>query len=123
MATTISFDDGSNPVVTVAAPDHPEEWREDLQQVRARAMGGRVVSVTRSSSTLKNPVLHWTNMDEADYNSLVTFFYSTVEGSATSVTFTDWESNPHTVKYMGGLERARSVGYDQWALDLQLAVV
>jgi len=123
MATTIIFDDGSAPAVNFPAPDHPEEWREDLQQVRARAMGGRVVSVTRSASTLKNPILHWTSMDETDYNAMVTFIFTTVEGSTTQFTFTDWESTAHTVKYMGGLEKARSVGFDQWTVDLQLAVI
>ncbi len=29
----------SSTTINITAPDHPETWREDLQQVRARAMG------------------------------------------------------------------------------------
>tara|TARA_Y100000310_G_scaffold255696_1_gene263226 strand:- start:3209 stop:3589 length:381 start_codon:yes stop_codon:yes gene_type:complete len=113
--------------VNVIAPDHPEAWREDLQQVRARAMGGRVISVTRSASTLKQPVLTWTNMPDADHTTLTTFIFTTVSGSANQFTFTESYSTgspvTYNVKYIGGLESAKSTAYDSWNVTLNLAVV
>tara|TARA_R100000234_G_C4953152_1_gene158307 strand:+ start:409 stop:789 length:381 start_codon:yes stop_codon:yes gene_type:complete len=117
----------SSTTINITAPDHPETWREDLQQVRARAMGGRVVSVTRSASTLKQPVLTWTNMSDADQYTLSNFIFSTVSGSANQFTYTESYSTgsnvTYNVKYLGGLENAKSTAYDSWNVTLNLAVV
>ena len=117
----------SSTTATITAPDHPETWREDLQQTRSRAMGGRVVSVTRSASTLKQPVLTWTNMSDSDHSSLTSFIFTTVSGSANQFTFTESYSTgsnvTYNVKYLGGLENTRSTAYDSWNVTLNLAVV
>ena len=113
----------SSTTINIATPDHPEQWKEDLQQVRSRAMGGRVVSVTRTASALKNPVLHWSSMTEANYNTLKTFINTTISGTTNSFTFTDWDSTGHTAYYMGGLEKARSTTFNTWVVDIQLAII
>ena len=111
----------------IAAPDHPETWREDLQQTRSRAMGGRLVSVTRSALTLKQPVLTWTNMSDSDHSGLTSFIFTTALGSNRQFTYAESYSTGtevvYNVKYTGGLEDARSTAYDSWNVKLNLAVV
>lgn len=112
----------SSTTVTVPAPDHPEEMRENLIQKRSRAMGGRVVSITRSTSTIKNPILHWSYLGETDYNNLRNFIYTTVKGTQLAFTYTDHDGNAQAnTYYMGGLESAISSDFDSWSVDIQLA--
>ena len=66
---TLSY---SATTINIESPDFPEQIKEDLVQTRARAMGGRVVSVTRTNSTLKNPTLVWNNLNDTDFTSLKT---------------------------------------------------
>jgi hypothetical protein len=112
----------SSTTVTLPAPDHPEELNENLIQRRARAMGGRVVSITRSTTTISNPIFHWSYLSEAKYNALKTFIYTTVKGTQLPFTYTDHEGTAQAnTYYMGGLESAVSQDYDAWRVDLQLA--
>jgi len=39
------------------------------------------------------------------------------------VTYTDENGDNYTVKYTGGIERARLVDYDSYAVEVQLAEV
>lgn len=119
---TFTFTYGST-VLTVPTPQYPEEWGHDLNQWRSRAMGGRVVAVTRSTTQVRNPTLHWTGLSDADYAALRDFWYTTVGGSDNDVTWYDWNGSTWTVRYLGGLEEAKATEYDSWTVDLQLAVV
>ena len=126
MSDTIQFQYSPTTLI-ITAPDHPETGREDLQQTRSRAMGGRLVSVTRSALTLKQPVLTWTNMSDSNHSALTSFIFTTVLGSTRQFTFAESYSTGtevvYNVKYTGGLENARSTAYDSWNVRLNLAVV
>ena len=126
MSDTIQFQYSPTTLI-ITAPDHPETWREDLQQTRSRAMGGRLVSVPRSALTLKQPVLTWTNMSDSNHSALTSFIFTTVLGSTRQFTFAESYSTGtevvYNVKYTGGLENARSTAYDSWNVRLNLAVV
>ncbi|MBM3280911.1 MAG: hypothetical protein FJY95_22965 [Candidatus Handelsmanbacteria bacterium] len=106
--------------LVLPSPEHPEEWGTDLDQTRYRAMGGRVMTLTRSAVTRSAPVLHWSQMSEDEKDDLVDFIFLTCVGSANSFTLTDWNGDTHTVRYFGGLEKATSTEYDAWRVDLAL---
>ena len=112
----------SSTTATLPAPDHPEEVNENIIQKRSRAMGGRVVSITRSTTTISNPILHWSYLSEAKYNALKTFINTTVKGTQLPFTYTDHEGTAQAnTYYMGGLEKAKSTDSDSWQVDIQLA--
>lgn len=117
---TLSY---SATTINIESPDFPEQIKEDLVQTRARAMGGRVVSVTRTNSTLKNPTLVWNNLNETDFTSLKNFIFNTVDGTTQQFSFTDWNSTTYNARYMGGLEKSQQVAYEQWKVELRLAIV
>lgn len=117
----INFTYGSTSL-DLPTPDFPEEPNDALVQHRARTFGGHVTSVTISAGTLRTPVLHFTDLTETEYNSLVSFINTTVVGATYAFTFTDWESVAWTVKYMGGLP-GNQPEYDRWTVDLVLAVI
>lgn len=119
MAVTFTY---LSTVLDLPTPDYPEEPNNGLVQVRSRTHGGHVTSVTMSTATISTPVLHFTDLTEAEYNALVAFINTTVIGATYAFTYTDWESASFTVKYMGGLP-GKQVAYDQWVVDLVLAVI
>ncbi|OHE69809.1 MAG: hypothetical protein A2Z99_08195 [Treponema sp. GWB1_62_6] len=104
------------------SPDYPEEPGDVLVQRRARTFGGHVTSVTLSAGMVSTPTLHFTDLTEAQYNALASFVNTTVVGATYAFTYTDWEAGAFTVKYMGGLP-GKQVGYEQWVVDLVLAVI
>ena len=120
-ATTITLASGAT-TITLDTPDFPEEWSPDLDQWRSQALGGAIWSITRSTAVVKTPVLHWALMTAAQHTSLETFINTTVVGSTTVFTFTDWDSTAWNAQYLGGIKEAKSNDYDQWVVDLQLRV-
>ena len=120
-ALLINFTYGSTSL-DLPTPDYPEEPGDALAQHRSRTMGGHVTSVTRSAGTVETPILHFTDLSEADYNALASFINTTVVGATYAFTYTDWESVAFNVKYMGGLP-GRQVQFGQWVVDLILAVI
>jgi hypothetical protein len=119
MSVTLTY---LSTVLSLPTPDFPEDPGSALRQARMRAMGGSVKSVTFSSGTVDDPIYHFTDMTEAEYNSLVSFINTTVIGATYAFTFTDWEAVTTTVKYMGGLP-GRQIEFDRWVVDLALSVV
>ena len=119
MATSISLVNGAV-TCTLPLPEQPEDWRADLDQTRARAMGGRVMVLTRSAVTRKAPVLHWTMLTTTEKESVEAFIWTTCLGSEETFVLTDWNSVTHTCRYLGGLERVASSAPDVWAVDLAL---
>ena len=119
MAVTFTY--GST-VLDLPTPDYPEDPGAVLVQQRFRTMGGHVTSVTRSAGTIYTPVLHLTDLSEAEYNGLVSFIHTTAVGATYTFTFTDWESVSWQVKYMGGLP-GKQTEFDRWVVDLVLAVI
>ena len=123
MATQITFNDGSNPAINVPVPDYPGQTQEHIDQSIQQAMGGRVTSITRGTGVLKRWVLVWEMLATADYNTLKTFFNTTVKGATNSVTYTDENSANHTVKYLGGIERSQLVDHNSHRVEILLAQV
>lgn len=123
MADTITFDDGTNPSITIPVPDYPSDTFINLNQNVQVAMGGRVTSVTRGSGTITRWVLHWNDLSTTDYNTLKTFLYTTVGGATTQFTYTDENGTGYTVKYIGGLEAASLVDFDSHQVDIILAEI
>jgi hypothetical protein len=121
-ATSINFTYGSTSL-DLPANEYPGEPWEDIDQMRTVAMGGRVVSRTRTASTFNNPVLHWTQLDDPKKTELDTFIFGIVLGSFYPFTFTDVWADTYTVRYMGGLEAAKMVQDYLWELTLKLAVI
>ena len=119
---TITFTYGST-TVEVSTPDYPEHPGEYLDQFISRAMGGRVTAITRGSGTIKEPVLVWEELSNSEFTALKDFFFTTTNGAENEVTYTDWDGNVHTVKYLGGLERAEQIDFDSWKVELKLAIV
>ena len=119
----ITFDDGTNPSVTLPAPDYPGQAFAFLDQSIQQAMGGRITSITRGSGELRRWTLAWQSLSASNYTTLKTFWYTTVSGASTQVTYTDENGTNYTVKYTGGIERARLVDYDSYAVEVQLAEV
>ena len=117
---TLSY---SGTTINIESPDFPEQIKEDMVQTRARAMGGRVVSVTRVNNTIKNPTLVWNNLGQTDFTALKNFIFTTVSGSTQQFSFTDWNSTAYNVRYMGGLEKAQQVAFEQYKVELTLAIV
>ena len=109
-------------IVNLPAPDHPEEPGEELHQNTMVAMGGRVTSVTRAAGLKTRPILHYTDLDETDYNALRNFINNTVVGSKLSFTYTDWDSVAHTARYLSGIP-GRSNVFDSWSVDLELMII
>ena len=123
MATgTIRFTFGAYTTGDIPAPNAPEKWQEDLDQARMRAEGGRPVTVTRQSGTVKDPSLHWDTLEKTYFDALMDFFYTQTIGSENACTFNDWDDDDHTAYYMGGLEKAEGDG-ETYKLDLKLAIV
>jgi len=118
---SVTLTSGST-VVTLPTPDYPEDPGDALRQTVMRAMGGRIVSVTQSNGVIRDPVLHFTDLSETDYNNLASFINNTVVGATTSFTYTDWDSTSYTVRYVSGIP-GQQVDLDQWVVDLALAVV
>jgi hypothetical protein len=105
-------------------PDWPETPADYLDQSIQQAMGGRVTNVVRGSGLIARPVLVWNDMPDADFQTLRTFFLTTVGGATNAVAYTDWVPNSAiNVKYLGGLEDAQQLEYDSWRLTLRLAKV
>ncbi|MBM3280829.1 MAG: hypothetical protein FJY95_22535 [Candidatus Handelsmanbacteria bacterium] len=117
--STITLTKGMTSLV-LPSPEHPEEWGTDLDQTRYRAMGGRVMTLTRSAVSRSAPVLHWSQLSADEKDDLVDFIFSTCTGSADSFTLLDWNGDAHTVRYFGGLERAAFTELDAWRVDLAL---
>jgi hypothetical protein len=123
MATTISFDDLTNPAINLPVHDYPSQAFVHLDQSIQQAMGGRITNIERGNGTLTRWVLQWQHLSVADFAILKTFFYTTVTGASTTVTYTDEASATHTVKYLGGIERAQLIDYDSYRVDITLAEV
>ena len=123
MADTITFNDGTNPAITIPVPDYPSGTFISLNQNVNIAMGGRVTSVTNGSGTLTRWALRWNSLPTANYNTLKTFLYTTVAGATTQFTYTDENSSNYTVKYIGGLESASLVDYNSFVVDITLAEI
>ena len=123
MATTISFDDLTNPAINLPVHDYPSQAFVHIDQSIQQAMGGRITNIVRGTGTLTRWVLQWEHMSQADFTILKTFFYTTVSGASTTVTYTDESAATHTVKYLGGIERAQLVNYDSHKVEISLAEV
>jgi len=102
-------------------PDYPKRVEDDLVQSVQRSMDGRVVSELRSTTSIKTHVLKWEYMPDADFATLKTFWYTTVQGAKNAVTYTDEDATAFTVRYLKGLETAREVDTDFWSVELHLA--
>jgi hypothetical protein len=105
-------------------PDFPEHRGEFIDQSIQQAMGGRITSITRGSGLIERPILIWNDLDDSSYQTMKTFFLTTVGGAANAVAYTDWVPNSAiNVKYLGGFEEAEQIDYDSWRLTLRLAKV
>ena len=122
MATTVTFNDLTNPVVTVKSPSYPEEEGRTYTHLIGRTMGGGIKTADMGDGTVhQNPVLHFRDMTNAHYSSLKTFFETTVSFSKTSFTYPDPHAAAHTnMHYLGGIERARSKKGNRWDFDVRL---
>ena len=124
-ANTVTFTYGSTSVTVAQGQSYPEHPGKDLNQARNRAMGGRVVTVTRSSAPIQQMAVHLI-MTNAEYTSMDSFIISTIIGSEHQFVFNDYENTDHDVKYMGGweaVEKSEALGDDSWEATLALAVV
>lgn len=119
--STINFDDGTNPSITLPSPEYPAQDAQILDQSVQQAMGGRITSITRGSGVLRRWKLMWNTLPESDYNTLVTFLYTTISGAANPFTFTDHNSDQYVVKYIGGLERSQLIDFDSRKVEIELA--
>lgn len=118
-STTITLTFGST-TITIDTPDYPEDLRRHLDQWRSQAIGGRIWSVTRSTDVRREPIFHWNRLPELQFDNLFSFITSTVEGSTNDFDLTDWDGTTWTATYLGGLENAKMVEYDGYAVDLTL---
>src|SRR3990167_1967097 len=118
MATdTILFVYGSY-TLEIATPSYPGTPNQDLDQWRATAMGGRVVSVLRSDSEVSDPLLYWPDLSDSERDDLKTFFFDQVGGTGNDITYTDQDGIVSTVQYIGGIETSRMVNFDCWEVSL-----
>ena len=114
----------SSTTINPPTPDWPETPGDFLDQSVQQSMGGRVTSVVRGSGLISRPVLVWNDMSDSAYQTLRTFWLTTVGGATNTVVYTDWVPNTAiNVKYLGGLEEAQQIDFDAWRLTLQLAKV
>ena len=122
MADSVSFEktDGSGSTGALALPEYPGIKSENLDQSIQQAMGGRITALTRSSGTINRWTLRWETLPEANYNSIKTFFHTTVSGGATTVRYIDQDATVNTVKYLGGIENAQMVSFELYELEIQL---
>lgn len=105
-------------------PDWPEHPGDFLDQSIQQAMGGRVTSITRGSGVIARPILIWNDLADSSYQTLRTFWLTTVGGASNVVSYTDWVPNSAiNVKYLSGIEEAEQVDFDSWRLALHLAKV
>lgn len=117
--TTIYLSKGATNI-TISAPEYPNEPKVDLDQFRARAMGGAVWTVTRATGSLYYPIYHWRTLPDAEHTLLRGFIYTTCSGSENTFDLIDWNTTAWTAQYLGGLEGVRQDQYDCWEVHLQL---
>ena len=103
-------------------PDYPNEPGGALIQHIFRTPAGRVTSVAISNGPIYEPVLHFTDISQAEYDTLETFINTKVTGGKDPFIYTDWDGESYTVKYLSGLP-GHQITDDQWAVDLTLLVV
>ena len=101
--------EGGNSIV-LPTPAYGTEPSKDLDQIRSRTMSGRVLSLTRNPGVTQwDGHLYWDILEESDYSALDTFIYTDCNGTQTAFNLTDWNSVVRSVKYFGGLEKAKPV--------------
>jgi hypothetical protein len=124
MPNEVTFDDLTNPAITVQAPRYPEEPGRDYPQiVGLTSSGSHIVADLGDGSTVHlDMVLHFRNFPDADMTTLRTFIETTVDWAKTLFTYTDPHSVAHTnMRYMGGLPENRATLGDFWNFDMRLS--
>lgn len=119
---TIRFEVDPYTYLVLPTPSYGSKPCKDLDQARMRAMGGRPVSVSRSTGAVRDPVLYWADMDEDDFQDLDSFVEDDLDGTTNSFTYTDYNGDDWTAYYMGGIEDAEPVDYDCWQVTIRLAI-
>ena len=123
MPKTVTFDDLTNPAVTVQAPRYPEEPGRHYPQVVTKTAGGShvVADLGDGSSIHETAILHFRTFPNADMTSLLTFLETTVQHSKTLFTFTDPFGTDHTsMRYLGGIRERRRTKGNFWDFDLEI---
>ena len=126
MANTVIFTNatGTPAPITIRAPAYPEEPGRSYPFLTGRTMGGgfKTVDLGEDSAAHQNMVLHFRDMSNANYTSMKTFFETTVSYNATAFTYTDPHEVAHAnMRYLGGMERARSKRGNRWDIDIRIA--
>ncbi len=116
MATTVTFNDGTNPIITVAAPRIPEEPGRSYPVQMGRTIGGGLFTVDLGGGTVYQTIrLHFRHLSSADYTDLKTLLETDVNFGETSFTYTDPHGVAHTnMHYVSGWESFRSARGDRW---------
>lgn len=108
---SITFDDGTNPAVTVRAHQWPQPLGDAYPVVTGRTMGGGFKVADLGDGTVWDDLpLEFRNYPDDDAQDLFTFMRTTVNRSETPFTYTDPDGADHTnMRYVHGLETWRKI--------------
>jgi len=123
MGKTCTFDDGSNPAVTIKAPALPETPGRSLPQIFGETTGGRHVVADYGDGTVwESRTLHFRRLSSTHFTNLRTFFETTVNWHETVFTYTDPHGTTHaSMRYLSGLPQAQGGKGTTWDVDLVIA--
>lgn len=116
MATTVTFDDGSNPAVTVKAPIWPEVPGRSRKVILNRTWGGGRVQTDYGNAAVERHLrLVFRNLTNTHYTNLRTFFETTVNYAGALFTYTDpFGTDLDNMYYRGGLETFEATRGRRW---------
>ena len=109
---------------TTAKPRYPERPGQEPAQLVQRTWGGgfRVTDTGLASETYRQMTVAFRGLTGTEWDSIYTFFSSTVEWAMTTFDWTDPFGTQYTgLRYVGGIPEARSRNQDRWDVDLVFA--
>ena len=103
-----TFNDLTNPVVSIADHLYPEDSGETYPMIVGRTMGGAIKTADLGAGTDHIDKTINFRLNNTDYEALRNFIQDTVSWSEKSFTFTDSNAAAFTkMHYMSGLESFR----------------
>lgn len=101
---------------------YPAQRPYQLQQVRERSAGG-TIHVETYAQPLRQRMLNFEEMSEADYLGLLDFFINRVNGMADEFEFTDERDDVFTVRFLQPTLAFTETSFKRWSGRLQLEIV
>jgi hypothetical protein len=119
---TCTFAKGATSI-TLRSPAYPEPGGYEPRQLVGRTWGGvfKIADLGAAAAERHELELIFTDLTRTEWNNLRGFIVTTCGWATSGFTYTDpWATAHANMRYVGGLEAARSSKGDRWAVTIRI---